>query len=158
MPFPLTCSRKVCFLGCKFLENHTGMQSFESLTKVIMFCKNRGFAIQHLLVDPELECLKTTMNTKHGTEVNPGSAKEHVTDMEQQTRAVQERIHSCFSHMPHKHKLRTLTECAVSHCAKWLNSFPCKGSCTPSVSPWASMTGEELKHNKHCKIEVGAYT
>ena len=90
MPFLLTCSRKLCFLTCKFLENHTGTQLFESLTKVIMFCKNKGFAIQHLLPEPELECLKTTMNAKHGMEVNPGLAKEHVANMEWQMCAVKD--------------------------------------------------------------------
>ena len=97
------------------------------------------------------------MLTKHGTEVNPGSAKEHITDIERQIRAVKECIRACFSCMPHKHKPRIVMKCAVNHCVKWLNSFPCKGNCTLSIGPQALMTGKKLEHTKHCRIEVGAH-
>ena len=56
--FILTYSRNLCFLACKFLENHTGMQLCKPLTKMALFHKNRSFVVQHLLADPELECLK----------------------------------------------------------------------------------------------------
>ena len=132
------------------------MQSFELLTKVIVFHKNRGFTIQCLLADPEFECLKPRMLKKHGAEVNPSSAKDHVADTGWQICMVKERVCSCFSLMPCKHKPQKASKCTVSHCAKWVNSFPCKGSCTPSVSPQVLTTGKKPEHAKHCKIEVGA--
>ena len=77
-------------------------------------------------------------------------------NIERQMRTVKEHVCACFSRMPCKHKPRTVAKHAVSHCVKWLKSFPCKGSCTLSVSPRVLMAGKKLEHTKHCRIETGA--
>jgi hypothetical protein len=91
-----------------------------------------GFVIQTTLMDMEYEKLRTMMPN---VALNTMAACEHIGEVEEKIRVVEEKARSTFNTLPYM-KLPKLMVIELLHlCVMWMNLFPVKSEIFKKWSP-----------------------
>ena len=114
------------------------MQLSESIKNVIAIYTQRGFKVEHALLDGEFVPLRTKL-LKMVICANFATHNEHVPEIKRQHRVIKERARACRSNLPFEVLPEFLPVEMVNNCALWINMFPAKGG-IPNVSPRTLMT------------------
>jgi hypothetical protein len=105
-------------------------------------------------VDREFECLRDDIPEVN---LNTTAASEHVTDIDNQIRGINERMRAVRSTLPFKKLPSHMIIEMMKYVALWLNGFPHLSGVSHTVSPRTIMTGIALDFAKHFKIPFIAY-
>ena len=99
IPFVTTISRHNKFTTVKAIQKRKKSQLSECITNVIAIYTQRGFKVQHALLDGEFVPLRTDL-LNMGIHANFATRNEHVPEIERQHRVIKERARACRSTLP----------------------------------------------------------
>jgi len=156
IPFLITVTRNIRLTTIEVLEDRKETSILNGLMNIKSIYENRGFRVGTLLMDREFIPFEDELR-KMGIKPNASSASEHVPEVERQTRVVKERVRGLYHALPYQVNPKVMITNLVSYVVGWLNNFPVKGGVSKTLSPRALITGVQLDHNKHCKLEFGEY-
>ena len=97
--FVTTISRHIKFTTVESIQKRTKIQLSESIKKVIAIYTQRGFKVEHALLDREFVPLRTEL-LNMGIHANFATRNEHVPEIERQHRVIKERACACRSTLP----------------------------------------------------------
>ena len=152
IPFFITMTRGLRFGTVEALPNRQIPTIVASLQTVIKMYRHRGFSIRTILSDPEFEVLRPSFPT-----LNCCAAGEHVPDIERYIRTVKDRARSAYRMLPFLHVPCIMVIHLIKNAVFWLNAFPHHDGVSKVHSPRYIMTGRQLYHKLHARIEFGAY-
>ena len=96
IPFVTTISRHIKFKTVEVIQKPTKSQLSECIKNVVAIYTQRGFKVQHALLDGEFVPLRTDL-LNMGIFANFATRNEHVPEIERQNRVIKERAHACCS-------------------------------------------------------------
>ena len=142
-------SRHIKFTTVEVIQKRKKFQLSECIKNVIAIYTQRGFKVQHALLDGKFVPLRTDL-LNMGIHANCATQNEHVPEIERQNRVIKERARACRSTLPFEVLPQLLLVKMVNNCVPWINMFPAKGGIS-SVSPMTLMTRIKLDYSKHCR-------
>ena len=155
IPFVTTISRHIKFTTVKVIQKRTKSQLSECIKNVVAIYTQRGFKVQHALLDGESVPLRTDL-LNMGIYANFATRNEHLPEIEGQHRVIKEQARACRSTLPFEVLPRLILVEMVNNCALWINMFPAKGGIC-NVSPRNLMTVIKLDYSKHCRLPFRSY-
>ena len=153
IPFVTTISRHIKFTTVEVIQKRESSQLSECIKNVVVIYTQRGFKVNHALLDIEFVPLRTNM-LNMGIFANFATRNEHVPEIERQHRVIKERERACRSTLPFEVLPQLLLVEMVNNCALWINMFPSKGGIS-NASSRTLMTGIKLYYSKHCRLPFG---
>ena len=99
IPFVTTISRYVKFTTVEVIQKRTKSQLSECIKNIVAIYTQRGFKVNHALLDGEFVPLRTDL-LNMGILANFATRNEHVPEIERQHRVIKERAHACRSTLP----------------------------------------------------------
>ena len=126
IPFVTTISRHIKFTTFEVIQKRKKSQLSKCIKNVVAIYTQRGFKVQHALLDGEFVPLRTDL-LNMGIFANSATRNEHVPEIERQHRAIKEKARACRSTLPFEVLPRLLLVEMVNNCAVWINMFPAKG-------------------------------
>ncbi len=159
VPFLMTISRDIKFGTAEMLHRRDAKYILKAIKNVKAIYNKQGFKITRIHTDNEFEILRADLidDPVSPVELNTSSNAEHVPEIERYIRTVKEQARCVWNTMPFK-KIPTRMVVELVHLSVfWLNTFPATDGILAAMSPRAIIVGLQVDHNKHCKIEFGAY-
>ena len=86
-------------------------------------------------------------------QINTTAAREHVGEIERETRQIKERTRCTTSEFPFEHIPTTVPIYTVCNVCLWLNAFPIRSGITGGFSPREIITGLTINFQKHCQFD-----
>ena len=151
VPFLTTISHNIQLTTTYYLIDQKPSTIMKGLKKVSAIYSNRGFILKHALMDGQFEPLCEDLMSL-GIDLNVMAANKHVPLIEQQIRAIKERIHATRHLLPFKMIPLLMLIKMVYTCVKWINAFPPKGGVSRMMSPRTIMTGTQLDYKTDCHL------
>ena len=121
IPFLVNFSRKIKFGTAEFVPNRSARMLANSLRKVLMIYARGGFVVNLALMDKGFDKIKDIIPF---LEVNTTAAREHVGEIKQYLREVQERVRCTTSDFPFWFIPTIVIIYNVYNCIRGLNAFP----------------------------------
>ena len=120
IPFVTTISRHIKFTTVESIQNRTKLHLSEFIKNVIAIYTQRGFKVEHALLDGEFVPLRTEV-LKMGNHATFTTCNEHVPEIERQHRVIKERALPCCSILLFEVLPKLLLVEMVNNCALWIN-------------------------------------
>jgi len=156
IPFLITVTRNIKLMTIEALADRKEASILNCLANIRSIYENRGFRVGTLLMDREFIPFEDELR-KMGMKPNASSTSEHVPEVERQIRVVKERVRGLYHALPYQVIPKVMMVHLAYYVVGWLNNFPVKGGVSKTLSPRALITGVQLDHNKHCRLEFGEY-
>jgi hypothetical protein len=157
IPFFMSISKKIHFITAEALDNCKQASLENALKRIYGVYRKRGFRVNMILADSELECARGTIATDLRCELNVCSEDEHIPNIERCIRTTKGRTRCYYNAGPFdEYPPRMLIE-MVFLGLFWLNAFPHKNGISKTLSPRTIVTGLGINYNKHCRIQFGQY-
>lgn len=156
IPFFVSISRFISFTTVKILPNLSNKMLFYICRRVVRVYLNHGFSLNMFLLNGQFDSIKLKLQ-KYCSTVNIVTKKEHITEVEQFIRTLEEYSRAVRSTLPFTYLPRLITQYLVYFSNMWLNCFPKKGSVCNDISPREIMAGTMLNVKQHCKFQFGSY-
>ena len=99
IPFVTTISRHVKFTTVEVIQKWTKAKLSECIKNVVAIYTQRGFKVNHALLDGEFVPLRTDILSMEIV-ANFATRNEHVPEIERQHRVIKERARACRSTLP----------------------------------------------------------
>jgi hypothetical protein len=155
--FFVTLSRNICFTSATHLPDHKLKSIFVAFKKMYNYYLRRGFRITTVMADGEFAPLQTMFSNLYGApQLNLTAANEHEPFVKRRICVIKERVRAVCHSLPFKSLPKKLVANMVLYCTKLLNFFPTKGGISPTLSPKAIMSGEQINY-KDYKLPFGSY-
>ena len=120
IPFVTTISRHIKFTTVEAIQKRKKSQLSECIKNVIAIYTQRGFKVQHALLDSEFVPLRTDL-LNMVIHANFATRNKHVPEIERQHRVIKERARACRSTLPFEVLSILLLVEMVNNCAPWIN-------------------------------------
>jgi len=156
IPFLVTMSRSIHFCTAEFIKNEKSVTIATAIKQVLQIYHRRGFKVQKLHGDGQLEHIK-----KHFVDdaitINITGRNKHMPAIERTIRTIKERIQAMVNQLPFNAFPHRLIVEMVYNVTFWLNAFPHNDSVHELMRPCTILTGLHIDNNKHCTLEFGSY-
>ena len=116
IPFVTTISQHVKFTTVEVIQKRTKSQLFECIKNVVVIYTQRGFKINHALLDGEFVPLRTDLLNMEIV-ANFATRNEHVPEIERQYCVIKERARACCYTLPFEVLPRLLLVEMINNCA-----------------------------------------
>jgi hypothetical protein len=157
IPFFLSISKKIHFITAEALDNKTQPSLEKALKRIYGVYRQRGFRINLIVADSELECTRGTIAGDLHSDLNICGEDEHVPEIERCIRTTKERTRCHYNSTPFEHYPPRVVIEMVFLSVFWLNAFPHRLGISKSLSPRTIITGQEIDYTKHCRVQFGQY-
>ena len=94
---------------------------------------------------------------RQGINLNITGRDEHVPEIERFIHTVKERARAIINTLPFEILPHRLIVEIVYNVMFWLNCFPHKDGIHATLSPCTIITGSNISHNEHCRLQFGSY-
>ena len=138
IPFITIISRHIKFATVETNQKRKKLHLSESIKNVIAIYTQRGFKVEHALLDQEFVRLRTEL-LNMGVHANFATRNKHVPEIERQHRVIKERALACRSTLPFVVLPKLLLIKMANNYALCINMFPPRGGIS-NVSPRTLMT------------------
>ena len=116
IPFVTTISRHIKFTTVETIQKKTKFHLYECIKNVIAIYTQRGFKVEHALLDGEFAPLRIEL-LNMGIHANFATRNEHGPEIERQHRVIKERARACRSTLPFEVLPKLLLVEMVNNCA-----------------------------------------
>jgi hypothetical protein len=121
LPFLVTFSRGISLITGKFLPSRTTKHMVSSVKGVLKIYGRAWFIVQTSMMDMEFEKLGDLLP---GIVLNTTAAWEHVGEIEQKIRVIEEKARGTVNILPYPLLPKLMIIELIPYCVMWLNSFP----------------------------------
>ena len=116
IPFVTAISLHIKFTTVEAIQKRTKSQLSKCIKNVFAIYTQRGFNVEHALLDGEFVPLRTDL-LNMGIHANFATRNEHVPEIERQHRVIKERARACRSTLPFEVLPKLLLVEMVNNCA-----------------------------------------
>ena len=112
-----------------------GADLLEALKKVVRFYNKADVTIKMIHADNEFRAIEEEMEDDFDVEFNFAAPYEHVPDIKQENRTIQESFRAEYHRLPFKVLPKQMILALIARCTKNRNLFVQKGGCSDYYSP-----------------------
>ena len=154
--FFISVSRHIHFATSEMITDQKVTTLLSSIKQVQKHYAQRGFRVVTILLDGQFEPLRGDLSDLN-IALQTCARDDHIPEAERHIRTIKERARAIYNTLPFQRlPVRMIIE-LIHYCTFWLNAFPHADGVSDMLSPRAIMSGLGIDHNKHCRIEYGAY-
>ncbi len=141
------------------LKNATNEQLRAGLDVILHEYNSNDYEVTHVNADPEFQSIKKHLEHPECgcIKVKICNTKEHVAKIECTIRTIKERFRCVWHSLPFKRYPKILLDAMLSHCVRWLNSFPTRNGISDTYSPRTIITGKAINYERQCRIPFGSF-
>ena len=152
--FLYTLSRNIKFHCIAAVEDRSKKTQLQYINGAVELYHNRGFRVNHIIADSELQCIKDDMRPIH---VETVAKDDHVADIERGIRQFKNGVRGTIQSLPYQRYPKIMLHYLITDTLKPMKFNPATDGISDHISPLTMVTGQGAPDYKQMKIEFGAY-
>ena len=157
IPFLTSVSKKLMFRSADPLPNRSNEAILEFIKKIFHLYLNHGAHIRRLSADGEFKSVAEGLQKVFGIEPNIAAPNDHVGEIENTNKVLQERTRAAFHSLPFTAMPRLMIKTLVMESARKANFVPPRGGLSPFHSPREILLRRTIDYNKECLYPMFSY-
>ena len=153
--FYCTTSRDLGFSTVQLIQKETYSNLLSRTQTVLDLYAARGFKVEHIRVDRQLECLEESLRPIHLHIAAPG---QHVPEVERTIRTLKKDIRTTVDGLPYKCFTHLMVRHAIIFHTHLRNIRISNNNICRNISPYTILTGKPNPSFHDFKLEFGAYS